>query len=103
MRLQLRAQELFASVGDVGGTGYTLSRSSMSAYCLGDYAEALRLARAGYEAFASVNHRWGVISALCRLGFAEAALGDGEAARRDLTGPSRWQARPVPSRWSSRP
>jgi predicted ATPase len=84
MRLQLRAQELFTSVGDVGGTGYTSSRSSMSAYCLGDYAEALRLARAGYDAFNSVNHRWGVISALCRLGFAEAALGDAEAARRDL-------------------
>jgi predicted ATPase/class 3 adenylate cyclase len=84
MRLHLRAQELFTSVGDVGGTGYTFSRSSMSAYCLGDYAEALRLARAGYEAFNSVNHRWGVISALCRLGFAAAALGDGEAARRDL-------------------
>jgi ATP/maltotriose-dependent transcriptional regulator MalT len=56
----------------------------MSAFCLGDYPAALRLARAGYEAFSSVNHRWGVTSALCRLGFAEAALGDGAAARRDL-------------------
>jgi predicted ATPase/class 3 adenylate cyclase len=84
IRFQLRAQELFASVGDVGGTGYTLSRSSMSAYCLGDYAEALRLARAGHDAFASVNHRWGVTSALCRQGFAEAALGDRDGARRDL-------------------
>lgn len=84
MQSHLRAQELFTSVGDIGGTGYTYSRSSMSAYCLGDYPEALGLARAGYEAFASVNHRWGVISALCRLGFAEAALGDGDAARRDL-------------------
>ena len=84
MRLHLRAQELFTSVGDVGGTGYTFSRSSMSAYCLGDYPEALRLARAGYEAFDSANHRWGVTSALCRLGFAEAALGDGDGARRDL-------------------
>jgi predicted ATPase len=84
MRLHLRAQELFTSVGDVGGTGYTFSRSSMSAYCLGDYPEALRLGRAGYEAFSSVNHRWGVISALCRLGFAAAALGDAEAARRDF-------------------
>ena len=84
MRVQLQAQELFTSVGDVGGTGYTFTRSSLSAYCLGDYAEARRLAHAGYEAFNSVNHRWGVISALCRLGFAAAALGDGEAARRDL-------------------
>jgi predicted ATPase/class 3 adenylate cyclase len=84
MQHQLEAQELFASVGDVGGTGYTLSRSSMSAYCLGDYPEALRLARAGYAAFEGVNHRWGIISALCRLGFAEAALGDGAAAWRDF-------------------
>ena len=84
LRLHLLAQGLFTGVGDVGGNGYTLSRSSMSAYCLGDYAEALRLARAGYEAFESVNHRWGVISALCRLGFAEAALGDVEGARLDL-------------------
>jgi hypothetical protein len=68
----------------MSGTGYSLSRSSMSAYCLGDFAEALRLARAGHDAFASINHRWGVISALCRMGFAEAALGDGEGARRDL-------------------
>ena len=84
MRRQLQAQELFTGVGDVGGTGYTFTRSSMSAYCLGEYAEALRLARAGYEAFESVNHRWGIISALCRLGFAEAALGDVQGARRDL-------------------
>jgi predicted ATPase len=84
MRLQHRAQELFTSVGEVGGTGYTLSRSSMSAYCLGDYPEALRLARAGHEAFSGAHHRWGVISSLCRLGFAEAALGDEDAARRDL-------------------
>jgi predicted ATPase/class 3 adenylate cyclase len=84
LRVQLSAQELFTGVGEIGGTGYTYSRSSMSAFCLGDYTEALRLARAGYEAFSSVNHRWGVISALCRLGFAEAALGDAEDARHDL-------------------
>jgi ATP/maltotriose-dependent transcriptional regulator MalT len=56
----------------------------MSAFCLGDYPAALRLARAGYEAFSSVNHRWGVTSALCRTGLAAAALGDRETARRDL-------------------
>jgi len=84
LRLHLEAQELFTGVGDVCGTGYTFTRSSMSAYCLGDYPEALRLARAGYEAFSSVHHRWGTMSALCRLGFAEAALGAGVAARRDL-------------------
>jgi len=84
LRVHLSAQELFTGVGEIGGTGYTYSRSSMSAFCLGDHAEALRLARAGYGAFSSVNHRWGVIASLCRLGFAAAALGDTEAARRDL-------------------
>ena len=79
-----RGQELFESVGDVGGTGYTLSRSSMSAYCLGDYPEAMRLGRAGHEAFSAVNHRWGVISALCRMGFAAVGLGEFAEARRDL-------------------
>ncbi len=57
----------------------------MSAYCLGDYPEALRLARAGYEAFSSVNHRWGVISALCRLGFAETARAVMEAVSAVLS------------------
>jgi tetratricopeptide (TPR) repeat protein len=84
LRIQLQAQELFTSVGDVGGTGYTLSRSSLSAFCLGDYPEALRIARAGLVAFSSVNHRWGVMAALCRTGLAAAALGDGETARGDL-------------------
>ncbi len=45
-----------------------------------DYDEALRLGRAGYEAFCEVNHRWGMIAALCRIGFAALALGDGDEA-----------------------
>ena len=45
MRLHMEANELFASVGDPGGTGYTLSRASLSALGLGDYPEALRLGR----------------------------------------------------------
>ena len=72
----MEANDLFASVGDVGGTGYTLSRASLSAFGLGDYPEALRLGRAGYEAFSEVNHRWGLIVALCRIRFAALALGD---------------------------
>jgi predicted ATPase/class 3 adenylate cyclase len=82
MRLHMEANELFASVGDVGGTGYTLSRASLSAYGVQDYEEALRLGRAGYEAFSEVNHRWGGIAALCRIGFAALALGDLDEARR---------------------
>ena len=82
IRLHMEANELFASVGDVGGAGYALSRASLSAFGLGDYDEALRLGRAGYDAFSEVNHRWGTIAALCRIGFAALALGDaGEAAR----------------------
>ena len=81
LRLHMEANDLFASVGDAGGTGYTLSRASLSAFGLGDYSEALRLGRAGYEAFSEVNHRWGMIAALCRIGFAALALGDGAEAR----------------------
>ena len=61
--------------------GYALSRASLSAFGLRDYAEALRLGRAGYEAFSEVDHRWGLITALCRIGFAALALGDGAEAR----------------------
>ena len=81
LRLHMEANELFASLGDAGGTAYTLSRASLSAFGLGDYSEALRLGRAGYEAFSEVNHRWGMIAALCRIGFAALALGDGVEAR----------------------
>ena len=77
----MEANDLFAAVGDVGGTGYTLSRASLSAYGMRDYEEALRLGRAGYAAFSEVNHRWGMIAALCRIGFAALALGDIDEAR----------------------
>ena len=83
-RRHLDAHTLFESIGDLGGMGYTASRSSMSAYCQGDYEEALRLGRAGYDAFTKANHRWGVMSALCRIGFASAALGDAATAVQEL-------------------
>jgi predicted ATPase len=82
LRLHTEATELFASVGDAGGTGYTLSRASLSAFGVGDYPEALRLGRAGYQAFSEVNHRWGMTAALCRIGFAALALGDPAEARQ---------------------
>ena len=81
LRLHMEARELFASVGDAAGPGYALSRSSLSAFGLGDYSEALRLGHAGYEAFSESNHRWGLITALCRIGFAALALGDGAETR----------------------
>ncbi len=72
---------MFTGVGDVGGAGYALSRASLSAYGTEDYEEALRLGRAGYEAFSEVNHKWGTIAALCRIGFATLALDDFDEAR----------------------
>ena len=84
MRLHMQANELFASVGDVGGVGYTLSRASLSAYGMEDYHEALRLGRAGYEAFSEVNHRWGTTAALCRIGFAALALADLDEAQQSF-------------------
>jgi tetratricopeptide (TPR) repeat protein len=81
LRLHLEGYDLFTSVGDAGGPGYALSRASASARGLSEYSEALRLGRAGYEAFAESNHRWGLITALCSIGFAALALGDGAEAR----------------------
>ena len=84
MRLHMEANELFSGIGDVGGAGYALSRASNSAYGTGDYEEALRLGRAGYEAFREVNHRWGTIIVLCRIGFATLALDDFDEAQRSF-------------------
>ena len=81
--LHLEARGL-RRAGDQGGAGYTLSRASMSAYCLGDYAQAMQHALAGYEGFEQANHRWGMTAALCRLGFAAAALGRLDEAREHL-------------------
>jgi tetratricopeptide (TPR) repeat protein len=77
----LEASELFAGAGDQAGAGYTRSRASMSAFCLGDYEQAMRHALAGYEGFEQANHRWGMTAALCRLGFASGALGRFDEAR----------------------
>jgi predicted ATPase/class 3 adenylate cyclase len=84
LRLHMEANELFAGVGDLGGAGYALSRSSSSSYGMGEYEEALRLGQAGYEAFSEVNHRWGTILALSRIGFATLALGNADEARRSF-------------------
>jgi ATP/maltotriose-dependent transcriptional regulator MalT len=56
----------------------------MSAYCLGDYEQALEHGIAGYEGFERANHRWGMTAALCRLGFATAALGRFDEGREHL-------------------
>jgi tetratricopeptide (TPR) repeat protein len=56
----------------------------MSAYCLRDYERAMQHALAGFEGFERANHRWGMTAALCRLGFAAAALGLFDEAREHL-------------------
>ena len=89
--LHLEASELFAGAGDQAGAGYTQSRASMSAFCLGDYEQAMRHALAGYEGFEQANHRWGMTAALCRLGFASGALGRFDESRE--LSPSRAGAR----------
>jgi tetratricopeptide (TPR) repeat protein len=81
IRLHLEANACFETLGDRGGSGYALSRASVSAYCLGEYEEALKLGLAGHDAFADVNHRWGMIGATSRVGFALVALGDLDSAR----------------------
>jgi hypothetical protein len=48
---------------------------------MGEYEDALRLGRAGYDAFADGNHRWGMIGAASRVGFSLVALGDFDGAR----------------------
>jgi predicted ATPase/class 3 adenylate cyclase len=85
IKLHLEANGYFDAVGERGGAGYALSRASVSAYCLGDYEAALRHGDAGYAAFADVSHRWGMIGAACRVGFAQAALDDHDGARERLS------------------
>src|SRR6476619_283199 len=46
--------------------------------------QAIERAREGYVGFESANHRWGMTAALCRLGFAAAALGRFDEAREHL-------------------
>src|SRR5439155_11903223 len=46
--------------------------------------QAMQHALAGFEGFERANHRWGMTAALCRLGFAAAALGRFDEAREHL-------------------
>ena len=56
----------------------------MSAYCLGDYEQALEHGSRATRDSSDANHRWGMTAALCRLGFAAAALGRFDEAREHL-------------------
>ena len=54
---------------------------SLTACGQGDYAEALRFGRQGYELFEGLGHRWGMAASLCRIGFATLGLGRSAEAR----------------------
>jgi hypothetical protein len=81
LRIHTEASASLEAIGDRGGVGFALTRASVSAYCLTDYEEALRFGRAGHDAFADMNHRWGMVGAACNVGFALAALGNAGGAR----------------------
>jgi predicted ATPase/class 3 adenylate cyclase len=75
------ARASFMSLHDQAGEAYTLSRKSISYYGLGDYEEAIRVGRRGFELFDDIGHRWGIGIALCRIGFPTLALGNVDEAR----------------------
>jgi hypothetical protein len=64
----------------------------MSAYCVGDYEQAMEHALAGYQGFEQANHRWGMTAALCRLGFAAARRSDASTRLKSICG-ARWSSR----------
>ncbi len=81
LRLHLEANDLFASVGEAGGTGYALSRASFERVRAGRLLRGLAARTRRLRGVLRGNHRWGLITALCRIGFAALALGDGAEAR----------------------
>ncbi|MEJ2013596.1 MAG: tetratricopeptide repeat protein, partial [Anaerolineales bacterium] len=75
-----RAQDIFLEFDDDAGQGYALSRMSLSAWGLNDFTAAEEYARQGMAHFESIGHRWGMVTSLCRLGFAALGQGKTEAA-----------------------
>jgi hypothetical protein len=52
---------------------------------IGDYREAKRVGQESYASFKEMNHRWGIPASLCRIGFAEIALGENQEAWAHFT------------------
>lgn len=73
-QLHQDALSVFVEMESKAGEAYSLTRRSFSNWGLGNYEEAARLGRAGYEAFESLGHPWGMTRALCVIGFAELGM-----------------------------
>jgi predicted ATPase/class 3 adenylate cyclase len=83
-RLHQDALDVFVDLEQKAGEGYCLTRLSFSTRGLGRYEEAVDLGRAGYAAFESLGHPWGMIRARIEVGFAELALHRPGDARRSF-------------------
>ena len=76
MEYHREALSISESVGNQAAKGYALSRMSMSSYFLEEYPQAVQFGKEGYQVFKKINHRWGLCTSLCRLGFANIGLGN---------------------------
>jgi predicted ATPase/DNA-binding SARP family transcriptional activator len=74
MQYHRQALSISERVSNQAIKGYALSRMSMSAYFLEDYPQALQFGQEGYQVFKKIDHRWGLCTSLCRLGFAYIGL-----------------------------
>ncbi len=75
MEYHREASLTFERIGSPAGEGYSLSRMSVSAYFLKDFAQALELGQSGSQILKEINHRWGICSSACWVGFAYIGLG----------------------------
>lgn len=80
VKAQLKAREHFMYFDDQAGIGYATSRMSLSLINMGEFGEAKRFGGESYQRFAEINHRWGIPSSLCRIGFAEIGLEEYQSA-----------------------
>lgn len=80
-----RAHETFVKMGDIAGQGYTLTRLSWTNWYTGNFDQARRDGLEAMEMFEEINHRWGVATSLCRVGFAELSMEDANSAQQRFT------------------
>lgn len=74
MHYHRQALSISERLSNLAIKGYALSRMSMSAYFLEDYPQALQFGQRGYRVFNKIDHRWGICTSLCRLGFAHIGI-----------------------------
>ena len=71
-----QALGIFEENGDQAGKAYSLSRMSMSAFFIENYSHAIQFGQEGLQIFQLLNHRWGICTSLCQIGFSY--LGSGK-------------------------